>query len=315
MLGSVMFLGGEFVTAREHLERGQRLYAPQRQRFHALASPAFGLTRLSEVLWHLGYPEQALQRSHEALRLARAVAHPWEMLIALIFAANVHQYRREASQTRALAEEALTLAHEQGFALRFAQAQILCGWALVMQGHGADGMTQLQQGSTAYRATGTAEVASRYVILEAEAYRYLGEPHTGLQRLMAVMADLPPAVDRYHQAELLRLRGDLLMQIADGEAEARYAPRAETVALYFRQALALARRQHAKTLELRAARSLCQLWQRQGKQAAALQLLAAVYDWFSEGFDTADLQDAQVLLQELGASHVRRTANRSAVPK
>jgi tetratricopeptide (TPR) repeat protein len=309
MLGSVMFLSGEFVTAQAHLEQGQRLYAPQRHCFHALASPAFGLTRLADVLWHLGYPDQALQRSDEALHLARSVAHPWEVLVALIFAASVHQRRREVSQTRALAEEALALADEQGFGLRFAQAQILRGWALVMQGHRADGMAQLQKGSADYRARVTAEAAARYIGLEAEAYGYLGDPSTGLQRLMAVMADLQPGVDRYQQAELLRLRGDLLLQAACWGLEARHYPQMESVETCFRQALAVARRQQAKSLELRAALSLGRLWQQQGQLTEAYELLAPIYGWFSEGFDTADLQTAQALVQALGAPPVADTAS------
>jgi tetratricopeptide (TPR) repeat protein len=299
MLGSVMFLSGDFLTARAHLEEGQRLYTPQRQRFHALASPAFGLARLAEVLWHLGYPDQARQRSDEALRLARSVAHPWEVLVTLIFAASVHQLRREVSQTLALAEEALTLAHEQGFVLRFAQAQIQHGWALVLQGHGADGMAQLQQGSAAYRARATAEAVTRYAALEAEAYGHLGEPGTGLQRLTAVMADLTPGANRYNQAELLRLRGDLLLQDAAWGPEVRHSPQMEAAETFFRQALALAHRQHAKMLKLRAALSLSRLWQQQDKRQEAYDLLAPIYRWFTEGFDTADMQEAKTLLEAL----------------
>jgi predicted ATPase len=299
MLGSVMFLSGEFVITQAHLEHGQRLYAPQRHCFHALASPAFGFTRLAAVLWHLGYPDQALQRSDEALQLARSVAHPWEVLVTLIFVASVHQYCREVSWTRALAEEALALADEQGFVLRFAQAQILRGWALVMQGYRADGMAVLQQGSTDYRARGTADAVARYVGLEAEAYGYLGNPRAGLQRLMAVMADLPPGVDRYHQAELWRLRGELLLQAGGWGLEARHAPQPETIEACFRQALVVARRQQAKSLELRAAMSLSRLWRQQGKRMAACELLAPIYGWFTEGFDTADLREAKTLLEEM----------------
>jgi predicted ATPase len=222
-------------------------------------------------------------------------------LVALIFAASVHQHCREVSQTRASAEEALALADEQGFVLRFAQAQILRGWALVMQGHRADGMAQLQQGSTDCRARGTAEAAARYIGLEAEAYGYLGDPSTGLQRLTAVMANLPPGVDRYNQAELWRLRGDLLLQAAGWGPEAGHSPQMETVEACFRQALVLARRQHAQSLELRATLSLARLWQQQGQQEEARALLAPISGWFTEGFDTADLQEAKALLKALGA--------------
>jgi tetratricopeptide (TPR) repeat protein len=299
MLGSVMFLSGELVTARTHLEEGQRLYAVQHQRFYVATSPAFGLIRLAEVLWHLGYPDQALQRRDEALHLARTLVDPGQMLAVLIFAASVHQYRREASQTRAFAEEALALAHAHGFSLRFAQAQFLYGWALVMQGHRADGMAQLQQGSSTYRARGTAEAAARYIGLEAEVYGCLGDPSTGLQRLVAVMADLPPGVALYHQAELLRLRGDLVLQASGQGPEARHRAPLETAETYFRQALALARRQQARSWELRAALSLARLWQRQGKRDDAHALLAPIYGWFTEGFDTADLQETKALLAAL----------------
>jgi predicted ATPase len=220
-------------------------------------------------------------------------------LVTLIFAASVHQLRREVSQTLALAEEALTLAHEQGFVLRFAQAQIQHGWALVLQGHGADGMAQLQQGSAAYRARATAEAVTRYAALEAEAYGHLGEPGTGLQRLTAVMADLTPGANRYNQAELLRLRGDLLLQDAAWGPEVRHSPQMEAAETFFRQALALAHRQHAKMLKLRAALSLSRLWQQQDKRQEAYDLLAPIYRWFTEGFDTADMQEAKTLLEAL----------------
>src|SRR5262249_7227759 len=132
-----------------------------------------------------------------------------------------------------------------------------------------------------------------------EAYGYLGEPSTGLQRLMAVLADLPPDGDRYRQAELLRLRADLLLQVAGWGPEARPYPQMETVETCFHQALAVARRQQAKSLELRAAMSLSRLWQQQGKHAEAYALLAPVYGWFTEGFDTVDLQEARALLEAL----------------
>jgi predicted ATPase len=116
---------------------------------------------------------------------------------------------------------------------------------------------------------------------------------------MAVMADFPPGVDRYNQAELWRLRGDLLLQAAGWGPEARHSPQLKTVEACFRQALVVARRQQAKSLELRAAMSLSRLWRQQGKRVAARELLAPIYGWFTEGFDTADLQEAKTLLEEM----------------
>jgi hypothetical protein len=127
----------------------------------------FGLSRLAQVLWELGYPDQALQRSQEALTLARELARPFNLATALIFAAELHQYRREAQMAYEQAEAALVLSREQGFALRLAQATILRGWALVEQGQGEGGIAQIRQGLAAFRATGVATMGFLAVLGEA----------------------------------------------------------------------------------------------------------------------------------------------------
>jgi predicted ATPase len=224
-----------------------------------------------------------LQRSHEALTLARELAHPASVATALIFAAMVHGRRREWRRTYEQAEAALGLAREHGFAFWVAQATLLRGWALVEQGQGEAGLTQIGQGLAALRATGSE--AGPYLILLAAAYGRVGQIEEGLR-----VAEEALATSR-RNAALYHLKGKLLLQqSASQQAEA------ETC---FQQALAVARRQEAKSLELRAAMSLSRLWQQQGKRDEARELLAPIYGWFTEGFDTPDLQDTKALLGTL----------------
>jgi predicted ATPase len=178
----------------------------------------------------------------------------------------------------------LALAREHGFAFRVAQATIMRGWALVVeQGQGEAGLTQICQGLAALRATGSE--TREYLILLVAAYWLVGEIEEGLR-----VAEEALARSR-RDAGLYRLKGELLLRrSAEHHAEAESC---------FRQALEIARRQEAKSQELRAAMSLSRLWQHQGKRAEAHELLAEVYGWFTEGFDTADLQEAKVLLEEV----------------
>jgi class 3 adenylate cyclase/predicted ATPase len=287
MLGDALLSLRELDAARPHLEQGVAFYNALQHRSQGFLTEThqgvFGLRCLAQVLWSLGYPDQALQRSHEALTLARELAHPASVATALFFAAWVHWLRREGQRTYEQAEAALGLAREHGFAFRAAQATILRGWALVEQGQGEAGLTQICQGLAALRATGS-ETRS-YLIVLAAAYGRVGQIEEGLR-----VAEEALAIRR-RTTELYRLKGELLLRrSAEHHAEAESC---------FRQALEMARRQEAKSLELRAAMSLSRLWQRQGKRAEAHQLLAEVYGWFTEGFDTPDLQEAKALLEEL----------------
>jgi len=167
----------------------------------------------------------------------------------------------------------------------------LCGWALAMQGQGEEGMAQLRQGIAAWRATGAAVLVPYFCTVLAEVSAHLGHPADGLQTLAEAHTLVEQQEERYWEAEVCRLRGVLLLrQTGTPQAEA------ET---WLRQALDVARCQEAKALELRAAMSLARLWQQQGKRAEAYALLAPVYGWFTEGFDTADLQEAKALLAAL----------------
>jgi predicted ATPase len=185
----------------------------------------------------------------------------------------------------------MTMATDQGFPQQVAMAMPLRGWALAVSGHGEEGIAQIHQGLTACRATGATRDRPEHLALLAEASAQVGRTAEGLVALAEALARLDQSEVRLWEAELYRLRGELLWQptvAQPGEAE-----------VCFQQALAIARRRQAKSWELRAAMSLCRLWQQQGKQAEACELLAPVYGWFTEGFDTADLQEAKALLDEL----------------
>ena len=257
------------------------------------------LSTLARALWALGYPDQALQRSQEALALARQLAHPFSLAFALYFGAVVCQYRRDWQGVQRLAEALMALSAEQGFAQRLAQARIMLGWTLVEQGQVAEGMVQIRQSMAAYGATGADLGRSSYLVLLAEAYGKEGQVEEG----SAVLSNAMTAVHRnricFNEAEIYRLKGELLLLQAMGESDAPARPPTEAEAC-LHQALDVARRQGAKSLELRAAMSLGRLWQQQGKRREARLLLADIYNWFTEGFETADLQEAKELLEWAG---------------
>jgi predicted ATPase/class 3 adenylate cyclase len=294
--GFSLFFLGEFPLAREHLEQGMRFYAPQQHRDHArLFSADLGVFCLSWVplaLWHLGAPDQAMLQSHKALGLAQELSHPFSLAVALTYAAMFHQFRREAQATRARAEAAIALCTAHGFAYYLAWAAILRGWAVAAQGQHEEGLAQMCQGLAALRATGGEVRLPYYLTLLAEVYGQAGQVEAGLTLLAEALAHAHSKTEHWWEVELYRLQGELqLALVGDHGTEAEAC---------LHQALDLARRQHTKALELRAAMSLSRLWQQQGKRAEAGALLAPVYGWFPEGSETADLQEAKALLEELG---------------
>jgi predicted ATPase len=199
--------------------------------------------------------------------------------------------RREWQVVSERAATAITVATAQQIALMLALGPIMRGWALAMQGQGAEGLTQLRQGLDAYQATGAEFQRPHFLSMLAEVHSSLGQPEAGLTALSEALALVETTGERHYEAELYRLQGELLLQHATPEASHAEA--------CFQQSLDIARRQQAKSLELRAAMSLSRLWQQQGKRDQAHEPLALVYSWFTEGFDTADLQEAKALLEAL----------------
>jgi predicted ATPase len=295
-MGCELFWPAEFAAAREYLERGITLYDPEwgvsatfRHAFNC-ASDCYAF--LGRVLWLLGYPDQALHCSRRAVKIAEEISHPFSLVIALSWRAALHQLRREVARTRDVAEAALALATEQIIPFFSAHAMVLRGWALVEQGRCEEGIAQLRHGVDAYRATGADLESPHWLALVAEACGKAGEIEAGLGALAKAFDLIAQTGIVYYEAELHRIGGEL--RLARDLADASQA--AERSFLY---ALEIARQQQAKSWELRAATSLARLWGQQGRRTEARDLLAPVYSWFTEGFDTVDLKDAKRLLDEL----------------
>ena len=295
-LGVTLSNVGAFALARTHHEQGIALYDSQR---HATPDTSPGSMQnhgvsframVSWVLWELGYPDQAVQRSQEALTMAHALAHPFTLVEALRYSVGLHARRREWQTAQAHAEALLALATEHGFARYVGLGAFFRGWALAAQGQGAEGIAQMRQSLDAWRATGTALGIPEVLARLAEAYGQVGQVDEGLHLLAEALAMVDTTGGR-HRAEWHRLHGELLLRQA--------VPKEPAAEACFQQALDVARHQQAKSYELRAAMSLSRLWQRQGKRDAARELLAPIYGWFTEGFDTADLQEAKTLLTEI----------------
>jgi predicted ATPase len=246
---------------------------------------------LAWELWFLGYPDQALQHSQEALRWTQEASSLYSLAMVLCYMAILHQFRREVQAVHEQAAAAMTLSTEQGFVLWLAVSTVLDGWALAMQGQGEAGIAQMHQGLAAIEAMGLKAEKPYMLSLLAEAYGAEGCPEEGLNALAEVASVMESTESRWYKAELFRLQGTLLLQQA--------VPDVSQAEACFRQALDIARQQQAKSWELRAATSLARLWQQQDKQNDARALLTEVYSWFTEGFDTADLQEARALLEAL----------------
>jgi DNA-binding winged helix-turn-helix (wHTH) protein/tetratricopeptide (TPR) repeat protein len=320
VLGATLSSLGEPLPARARLEQGIALCGTQR---HARLQ-AICLSLLGRVLWVVGYPDQALQKVQEALALARELAHPLTSVITSCIAALLHIVLQKVEEVQKRAEEVLTLSAERGLVHWEAQAIALHGWVLAQQGQEEEGVAQIRRGLAAYQDTGARLARPMLLGLLAETYRKIGHAEEGLTVTKEALALARQTGQQVQEIWLSWLTGELLLQstgkscprqvkvnqnksgVRSPESEVTRpqllapSPQAEAEAeAYFHQAIAAAQRQGAKWLELRATTSLGRLWQQQGKKDEARQMLAAIYGWFTEGFDTAGLQEARVLLEEL----------------
>jgi predicted ATPase len=294
-LGATLFYLGTGASAHMHLAQGIALYDPQQHRASTfLYGEDAGVvchSFASWTLWILGYPDRGLARSQQAVTLARQIAHPFSLGFALFFAAVLHLFRREVRLTQERAAALISLAQEQGFPHWMAGGSIYHGWTLAHQGQAQEGIEQLHQGLRALRATGAELGRPRDLALLAEAHGLMGQSEAGLVVLVEALTLVDKTGERWYEPELYRLKGTLLLQqSSDNQAEAEAC---------FQHAIRIAQSQRAKSWELRAATSLARLWQQQGTRQEAHDLLAPVYNWFTEGFDTVDLKDAKALLDEL----------------
>ena len=279
---------GELSEARREFERSVALYDPSRHRSIALYGAILNRAHLGRSLCWLGYHDKGRAMMAEALAAAGETRHPIGVINTLSTAASVEVFYRRMPEARATSERMIALADEHGYPYYRAIGLILSGLALAV-GHGDEsGIDQMRQGLAAHQSAETWQNHATYQILLADALRATGR----FDDALATLADAETAIERtgerYYEAELYHLKGLLLLTRSAAEAEA-----------CFLQAIEIARRQSAKSWELRASTSLARLWQQQGKHADAERLLAAVFSWFNEGADTADLTDAKALLEQL----------------
>jgi predicted ATPase len=287
---------GEFSRAREHVEEAIRRYDPQDYRAHdypySRGDPGLNVLGVaSHVLWHLGYPDQALARIREARTRARELSDPYSQATVILFGPPLHLLRGEYRAALEEAEALMTLSREHGFLFQLQTGALSRAKALTLLGQLDEGIAGLRAALDAARASGNEAATSGRLAELAQALGNAGQVEEGLAVLAEAQAFVASSGERYHEAEILRIKGDLLL--------AHPTPDHAHAETTFHEALEVARRQSAKSLELRAATSLARSWQRQGRQEEARALLQPVYDWFTEGFDTADLKDAKALLEEL----------------
>jgi DNA-binding SARP family transcriptional activator/predicted ATPase len=284
------FFLGDPVAALEHMEGAFAQPEFEEKPIHVFPMSAdervFCHCCAAHVLWVLGFPDQALERITEALTLAAASGRPFEETIARCYAAMLHQYRQEPDAVEAQAKRAAVLCAEHGFAYYGAWCSLMEGWALAKRGAPDEGISRMHQGLSRLKDTGAVLREPYYLALLAEAHAQVGGIKEGLALLAEALAVIERRGEHWIEAEVRRLRGDLLL--AEGSEDAAEHCYAE--------AMGCASRQNARSLELRVAMSRGRLWHRQGRTAAAREHLQNVYARFTEGHDTPNLLEATALL-------------------
>jgi predicted ATPase len=296
-LGSTSYWMGELLPARKHVEDAIPLYDRER---HRLLTFRYGgahagttcLLLAAATLWRLGYPDQAVKRENEALAFAQGLSHPLSLAFTEFFVAILRQSRREARAAQAAAEGVIALCVEHGFPGWLAMATSVRGWAMAERGcNEEEGIAQIEEGLAAAHTTGAGLWRPHLLCLLAEAYGKADRLDGGLRALAEALAAAEENENRVYQSEIHRLKGELLLKQDDSNATEAHG--------CFQRAIEIARKQSAKLLELRAVTSLARLHAKQGHREQARAMLAEIYGWFTEGFDTADLKDAKALLDEL----------------
>jgi adenylate cyclase len=302
LLGQMAFYGSDFAAALPHLERAIELYDPgahspvRARAFRAGQDLAVTCTAHAALtLWVLGYPARAVARSEEALARSRALQHPLSLTYACHFAAQLHQCRGDRQAMQELEDAVLAQATEHGFGLFLAVGRIHRGWLHADRGHAEEGLAQMREGIAASQEIGAGLRIPAFLASMAEVCAKTRRRAEALSLVSEAFAAAEASGQQYWTAELHRLKGVL-------------APSPQDAEKCFLDAIGTARRQGAKSFELRAATSLSRLWARQGKPREARALLSDVFAWFTEGFETADLREARALLQKLATAVESPTA-------
>lgn len=286
---------GELESARSHLEQVIEFYDPEK---HHQLTFVYGqdpgvacLSHITWVLWNLGYPEQALKRSHEAIDLARELKHAFSLAFALCLAgATTSSLCKNEADANDFAEEALAISAENKFPYWAAWATILKGRILINQDRHEQGIALISQGLETLRLIGTKSIQTYFLSILAEAYAVTGESEKGLRTLSDALEISKNTGETFWNAEIHRLRGEFLQMQARSHDE---------IEVCYHKAIEIAQLNNEKSHELRAAMSLCRFLKKQGKSREARELLSEIYNWFTEGLDTGDLIEAKALLDEL----------------
>lgn len=298
VMAQTMYYMGIFRSVCEHAEQGLALSDPAQRQVLAIRygiSPEMQCyNMLARSLWYLGYPEQALKRSKEMLALAEALGHSVSHAVAGLWHGHIHQLRRELDAARQQTETSLTLMKKLNVSQGLSIGICCHGWLLAMQGQGEEGLIELQQGLAAVEKTGTRLLLPRHLLELVDAHRSVGQIHEGLRVLKNAATAIRDLNVQWWEIELHHLKGKLLQHDSIATQNVGTAPQQA-----FMHAIDIARDRQVKSLELRVSTSLALLWQQEGKRAEARDLLTPAYEWFTEGFDTADLIDAKALLGEL----------------
>ena len=289
------FFSGDPKACLHHTSRGVEIYDREEHRTHRFLYGAHdpgvcGLTLGSVSSWFLGYPDRGVQMGEDSMALAEELAHPVSAAVGLLFVTAMYQFRRDAEATERYGEMGVALCAEHGIAAWGPAMATLRGWAQLELG-GGDAVAEIGAAMQTWQATGNKLFWPWFLALQAEADGQAGKAQDGLEKAAEGLAHAERTGEHWVDAELHRTRGDLLLA-----RSARNIKKAETA---FLEALEVARGQEAKSLELRATTSLARLWGENKKRAEAHALLAPIYGWFTEGFDTPDLKDAKALLDEL----------------
>ena len=306
MVGYQMLSLGEFSRALGDFEHVIDFYDPQQHRFlayvYAIDPGVNSRAFASWTLWHLGYPDQAHRRGQESLVLARELDHPNTMAQSLCIASYIKLLFRNFDEAKKHTKELIRLSTEKKLLYYLSWGYIFQGFIKTEEGKAEEAIALIEQGRNSMLAMGWKNLSSWSSGILAEAHGKAGKPEEGLQEIAKDLAFVESSGERFVEAELYRIKGELLLKKAEIEAKKKGKTEDEIVEqseMCFHKAIEVARPQKAKSWELRATMSLCRLWQRQGKKEEARKILQDIYDWFTEGFDTPDLKDAKALLDEL----------------
>jgi class 3 adenylate cyclase/predicted ATPase len=295
ILGHSLMLSGDYRAALPHLETAASLYRPDEHHDDALRYGqdigVAAIVQLSWALWHRGYPDQSARAAERALAHSRDLGHAHTLAHALYFAGMAAVFARDVATACTYGKDCVALASEHGFPHWAARGWVLQGWADAQRDEATTGIARIRDGLAGAQATGARILTPFHLTLLAEALAFAGKIEKGLAALDDALAQAAVSGERGWDAEIHRLRGELTGRLP-------YSDPAKAEGS-FRTALAIAREQGTRGYELRAATSLARLWREQGRRGEARELLAPVYGWFTEGFDTADLKEAAALLSEL----------------